>query len=229
VLIDSDSPEGFECISQAREYLLKLGRKELEAASEASASASTDTPPISPTLQGSHVVAPCSHDKACPLAGESSKLVCGFSQRMQRPAFVRLTKHSKVGHEDVRYSYVVIQRGPRPEMVQTKVGRLGLVGTRAAESLAKKNAPVRQLHLFDASAEKSPSEVEANDASPAVVAANEEHSPEEVEKLLRQEAYHWPRLIFPPMKKSGHIILDGCTAEGLFPYSLLRPKLTSPL
>jgi len=33
--------------------------------------------------------------------------------------------------------------------------------------------------------------------------------------ILRQEAYQWPRLVFRPMKKSGHIILDSCTAEGL--------------
>lgn len=31
---------------------------------------------------------------------------------------------------------------------------------------------------------------------------------------IRQEAYNWPRLVFPPLKRSGHVILDGCTAEG---------------
>ena len=37
----------------------------------------------------------------------------------------------------------------------------------------------------------------------------------ELQDALRSEAYHWPRLVFPPLKKSGHIIMDGCTAEGL--------------
>jgi len=31
---------------------------------------------------------------------------------------------------------------------------------------------------------------------------------------LRLEAFGWPRLVFPPMKRSGHVILDSCTAEG---------------
>lgn len=36
----------------------------------------------------------------------------------------------------------------------------------------------------------------------------------EVEAALRLEAYSWPRLVFPPLKRSGHVILDGCTTEG---------------
>jgi ribosomal protein RSM22 (predicted rRNA methylase) len=39
---------------------------------------------------------------------------------------------------------------------------------------------------------------------------------EELRDQLRREAYQWPRLVFPPLKKSGHIILDACTAEGMF-------------
>ncbi len=38
---------------------------------------------------------------------------------------------------------------------------------------------------------------------------------EELQDQLRREAYQWPRLVFPPLKKSGHIILDACTAEGM--------------
>ena len=45
--------------------------------------------------------------------------------------------------------------------------------------------------------------------------ANSEGSSSDVlQDALRSEAYSWPRLIFPPLKKSGHIILDSCTAEG---------------
>ena len=41
------------------------------------------------------------------------------------------------------------------------------------------------------------------------------HSAEEVQEALRREAFSWPRLVFPPMKRSGHVILDSCTAEGV--------------
>lgn len=43
---------------------------------------------------------------------------------------------------------------------------------------------------------------------------------EQIEPGLRAEAYHWPRIILPPIKNSGHIIIDGCTAEG-DPYLVL--------
>jgi hypothetical protein len=39
-------------------------------------------------------------------------------------------------------------------------------------------------------------------------------SPSDLEEVLRSEAYGWPRLVFPPLKKSGHIIIDACTREG---------------
>ena len=39
-------------------------------------------------------------------------------------------------------------------------------------------------------------------------------SPANLEGVLRSEAYGWPRLVFPPLKKSGHIIIDACTREG---------------
>ncbi|KAJ3532591.1 hypothetical protein NMY22_g7683 [Coprinellus aureogranulatus] len=209
VLIDHDNKAGFEAIAQAREYLLQLGRKEL-------ADPSKESLPI----RGSHVVAPCSHDKECPLftGGMTSKLVCGFSQRMQRPAFVRLTKHSKVGHEDVPYSYVVIQRGPRPENPGTKLGRMGLVGVREIEdqaAKAEKASPMKQLSLFDEQPEPSSS---TSPQLPMEVASKEtscdEWTSAELDMSLREEAYYWPRLIVPPLKKSGHVILDSCTPEG---------------
>jgi len=42
----------------------------------------------------------------------------------------------------------------------------------------------------------------------------EVESPSNLEEALRSEAYGWPRLVFPPLKKSGHIIIDACTREG---------------
>lgn len=47
----------------------------------------------------------------------------------------------------------------------------------------------------------------------------------ELEEALRLEAFSWPRLVFPPLKKSGHIILDSCTAEGMCHYTAPDPLL----
>ncbi|OSX67019.1 hypothetical protein POSPLADRAFT_1164299 [Postia placenta MAD-698-R-SB12] len=196
VLIDHSSREGFENIAEAREYLLHLGRKELQVPA-----------PGNGDIRGSHVVAPCPHDGACPLYHPgASKLVCGFSQRLQRPAFVRKTKHSGVGHEDTGYSYIVIRRGIRPTQVSTKVGRIGDVGKREQDKMFLRETPISELQPVEGGMSEG--------VSPSVEPAGAPIDTHEVEAALRLEAYSWPRLVFPPLKRSGHVILDGCTTEG---------------
>ncbi|PPQ72470.1 hypothetical protein CVT24_003094 [Panaeolus cyanescens] len=202
VLIDHNSKQGFEAIARAREHILGLGQAELE-----------DLDTQDRHIRGAHVLAPCPHDRPCPLLHSGgAPLVCGFSQRIQRPSFVRLTKHSGVGHEDIGYSYVVIRRGPRPLPVNSMVGRVGTIGKRASDKARLANAPLKELHVYsegDAAQLLVPEQQETN-----ISVTEKVLTPTEVEEQLRQEAYHWPRLVFPPLKKSGHIILDSCTAEG---------------
>ncbi|KAI0800808.1 mitochondrial small ribosomal subunit Rsm22-domain-containing protein [Fomes fomentarius] len=200
VLIDHN----FEFIAEAREQLLKLGRKELEDPS------STEV-----QLRGAHVIAPCPHDGACPLYQPGyGKLQCSYTQRMQRPEFVRKTKHSGTGHENMDYSYVVIRRGPRPQPATTKTGRIGDVGRR---ELAKQGSGSARTELFlesDHPHEPENGQPALDDAelelNNDMIAVNSDGTT----AALRREAYSWPRLVFSPLKRSGHIILDGCTAEG---------------
>ncbi|GBE77480.1 Rsm22-cox11 tandem protein 2, mitochondrial [Sparassis crispa] len=213
IIIDHNSRAGFECIAEAREFLLRMGKKELE-----------DPETEGWEVRGSHVVAPCPHDGACPLYHPgSSKLVCGFSQRLQRPDFVRKTKHSGVGHEDSGYSYVVIRRGSRPAAATTKVGRIGDVGKRASAASVSQR-PMQELlaHGEHADAVLPYPDAEDTSTSPSQAAKVEDTSSqmsevslnaEVMQAALRLEAFSWPRLVFPPIKKSGHIILDACTAE----------------
>lgn len=119
VVIDSATPRGFASVASARAQLLSLGE--------------------------AHVVAPCAHDKPCPLLhpfaissavanavgvrgdtgnGAKSKQVCGFTARYHAPGFLRRTKHSDKGEENVRYSYVVVKRGPRPSLQEEAKRRL---------------------------------------------------------------------------------------------------------
>lgn len=46
-------------------------------------------------------------------------------------------------------------------------------------------------------------------------AHEEEADPEAVETGLREEAYHWPRLVYPPIKRSGHVLMDTCHPSGM--------------
>jgi hypothetical protein len=136
---------------------------------------------------------------------------------MERPPFVRHTKHSGVGHEDIGYSYVVIRRGPRPSIPDVKVGRLGDVGKRQKQLEEAKGPPV-ELELDDGSPQTSSTHVIAS-AQPEPEKTMESHDrePEEIEDLMKAEAFYWPRLVLPPLKKSGHIVMDVCGPSGMWP------------
>ncbi|EKM61456.1 uncharacterized protein PHACADRAFT_248077 [Phanerochaete carnosa HHB-10118-sp] len=204
VLIDHNTTTGFQCIADARDNLLRMGKREMEDPD------AKDWP-----VRGSHVVAPCPHDGACPLFNVGPKsLVCGFSQRLQRPEFVRKTKHSKMGHEDIGYSYVVIRRGARPEQPNSKFGRIGDIGRRELEKIAAAQASAAELVVDrDASQPAKPTKPPV-DPSLTIDPAGVDMTPQDIQETLRSEAYYWPRLVFPPLKRSGHIVLDGCTSEG---------------
>ncbi|CAO3645643.1 unnamed protein product [Cunninghamella blakesleeana] len=96
VLIERGTPVGFSTIARARQWILDYEKKDI------------------------HVVAPCPHDKPCPLMyspqANIQKFWCHFSQRVQRPPFLMKTKHSKHNIEDSKYSYVILRRKPRPSI-----------------------------------------------------------------------------------------------------------------
>ncbi|KAI8087978.1 mitochondrial small ribosomal subunit Rsm22-domain-containing protein [Gilbertella persicaria] len=130
VLIDRGTPIGFSNIARARQWILDAEKSNV------------------------HVVAPCSHDKPCPLLfspqAKPDDIWCHFSQRVQRPAFLMKTKHSKFNTEDSKYAYVILRRGSRPSLTNT----------------------------------------------------------------IQEQAYQWPRLIQPPLKKNGHVVMDVCSTQG---------------
>nr|XP_019047204.1 3-methyl-2-oxobutanoate hydroxymethyltransferase [Kwoniella bestiolae CBS 10118]OCF26134.1 3-methyl-2-oxobutanoate hydroxymethyltransferase [Kwoniella bestiolae CBS 10118] len=204
ILVDRSTPAGWQAISHARSFLLDQ---------------STPENPL-------HVIAPCPHDGVCPLASTDDK--CSFSQRLQRPSFVRKTKHSSRGEEDTGYCYVVLARGERPVsglsdevqlqgMLKSALGRMGGVGKEEAEKARLKKAGRSVLR-----------EIEGHEGILEVVnlpeydGSHHQHVPassnaadkEDLQKVLTNEAYSWPRLVAPPMKRSGHVTMDACCPDG---------------
>lgn len=159
VLIENSDQRGFSCIASARERLLELGRGEeiegktkgwkigrhvfVEEGQETVNEEINSLGQEIPKVEGSHVVAPCPHDKPCPLLHSFLPLslepsfddqlepqvstspiqrpagfsICSFSQILQRPSYLRKTKNvsnHKGGEEGRGYCYVVIRRGERP-------------------------------------------------------------------------------------------------------------------
>ena len=127
---------------------------------------------------------------------------------------MRKTKHSSVGHEDVGYSYVVIRRGPRPPRTDSSAGRVGDVGRREDMKRSLAQTSMTELVIDGEHLAEHRIDDEADVNISALESFEPSLSPSDLEDTLRAEAYSWPRLVFPPLKKSGHIILDGCTQDG---------------
>ena len=43
---------------------------------------------------------------------------------------------------------------------------------------------------------------------------DQDYDEEQIREAIRLEAFQWPRLVFPPLKRSRLVIIDGCTAQG---------------
>lgn len=105
--------------------------------------------------------------------------------------------------------------------VSTKMGRIGDVGRRELDKIALKQVPLTELvidgdnqtEVLDPQASKATTSTKSDSSE---LSEQTEDTPDlgAVEAALRSEAYSWPRLVFPPLKRSGHVILDGCTAQG---------------
>jgi ribosomal protein RSM22 (predicted rRNA methylase) len=69
---------------------------------------------------GGHVVAPCPHDRACPL---QSPDWCHFAQRVARSRLHRQAKGADVPWEDEKFSYVAVSRRPLVHAAQRVIAR----------------------------------------------------------------------------------------------------------
>ena len=100
---------------------------------------------------GAHVIAPCPHDDACPLASPDW---CHFVQRLPRSRAHMALKSAEVPFEDEKFSYVALSRTPvadRPARVLaqpdiTKIAVTAKLCTPAGLTYAK--APKREKALY---------------------------------------------------------------------------------
>jgi ribosomal protein RSM22 (predicted rRNA methylase) len=102
---------------------------------------------------GAHVLAPCPHDKPCPLAAPDW---CHFSQRLQRSRAHKQVKGAELPFEDEKFSHVALMRTPpahRPSRVLAQP-RLSKVEVSAklctAEGLVLARVPHRDRSAYAA-------------------------------------------------------------------------------
>jgi ribosomal protein RSM22 (predicted rRNA methylase) len=85
VIVEPGTPDGYLRVIAARDRLIELGGT---------------------------VVAPCPHDRSCPLLGSDDW--CHFAVRIARTRAHRAAKGASLGHEDEKFAYVVVARMPAP-------------------------------------------------------------------------------------------------------------------
>lgn len=97
----------------------------------------------------------------------------------------------------MEYAYVVLRRGRRPLKSSVPMGM---------ERSILESTEVGVVSVDEG--EKGGEELDSRHSG---------MSSPELLTILRRDAYHWPKLIVPPLKRAGHIILDSCTPEGTPP------------
>lgn len=82
LIIEPGTPHGFERIRLVRDKLTSLG---------------------------CHILAPCPHANACPMANNDW---CHFSRRIPRTSLHRIMKSGTLGYEDEKFSYLIASKAP---------------------------------------------------------------------------------------------------------------------
>jgi ribosomal protein RSM22 (predicted rRNA methylase) len=105
LIIEPGTPRGFSVIHRARAAIISAG---------------------------AHILAPCPHSRACPMAGTCDW--CHFAQRVERSSQHRKLKGAALGYEDEKFSYVIASRNSFPPVAarivrhpQKHSGHVGLI------------------------------------------------------------------------------------------------------
>ncbi|RDW72315.1 tRNA methyltransferase RSM22 [Aspergillus mulundensis] len=201
VLMEKGHQKGFEAVAGAREMLLK---RYISSPGSTEYDAHLESPGEESKVQKEPgmIIAPCTNHGKCPMYlsdghAKGRRDFCHFEQRYIRPTFhQRIIDAKDRNHEDLKFSYVAVQRGV--DLRQTQDIVQGTTATDAAFEGYE--------HLNEAG------EV----AEAEEVARTEEETPEPVSPPpdTKFHTLSLPRLVYTPMKRRGHVIFDLCTPAG---------------
>lgn len=202
ILVDHADPRGFASIASARALLLRLGatthapRRQrtqkarqggeevtidgetfIEDDTNVTSSAGTEEKSDEPQAVGAHVVAPCPHDKPCPLLHpfslipevdrtnlnadlQNTRAICGFKHAVGMPReHAQLFNLKKKDEYSKDYTYCIVRRGPRPSLDAAQEA-LRQEAAAEAERVALRRAVARVPDLHAAAEKTKVGEVE---------------------------------------------------------------------
>ncbi|KAF1819061.1 uncharacterized protein K489DRAFT_289156, partial [Dissoconium aciculare CBS 342.82] len=207
ILLEKGVAQGFEAVAGARDMLLEhriLSPPPEDAERKPEHHERIDAPPDSEgRKETGMIVAPCTNHVGCPLYVQKGRVrgrntICKFAQRYHRPEYLQkvFTANLKGGsgknHEDVQFSYLSVMRGRDLRAASPSSSLLASNNNDTATTPPP-------LHQNQASTDRAFAGFE-NGASP--------QSPPQAHSLSL------PRTVFPPLKRTGHVILDVCTPAG---------------
>lgn len=226
ILLEKGVPRGFEMVAGARDLLLEQrisspgsehrltnleeklpnsGRnyehivwddgESAEAQAEARAEAIAAEGPDLATQpkETGMIIAPCTNHEGCPMYMQKGHVkgrrdICAFEQRYHRPAFLQNVYGTQGrNHEDVEFSYISVMRGRDLRA--------------SAEATDPEDSQLPRPEL-----------VQNQTATDNAFAGYEHHTPSS--SSAPPHSLSLPRVILPPLKRQGHVIIDLCTPTG---------------
>ena len=191
VIIEKGVPRGFELVAGAREMLLNRHIESNDLSEEAINSSNDAESRHGPKEKGM-IIAPCTNHGRCPMytiPGKSKgrKDLCHFSQRFIRPPYLqRMLGFRDRNHEDIKFSYIAVQRG----------------------------VDHRQTHGIVQGTQATAAALAGYEGAGRVNEESQELPQENMSEVLPPHMLSLPRTVLPPIKRRGHVILDLCTPAG---------------
>ena len=209
VVIEKGIPRGFEAIAGARELLL-----ERHISSPLSHSTDYNSDPEGDSdahaKSTGMIVAPCTNHAKCPLykvpgKSQGRKDLCSFQQRYTRPPHLQRVLGAKDrNYDDVDFSYISVMKGR--DLRQHEISTF-------EHMIDPLSAPVHRDS--NNSPSPAPTELWLETCQDGFFSATPTSNPSKSSSTpIYPPPQLLPRLIFPPIKRRGHILLDLCTPLG---------------
>ncbi|EXJ86124.1 hypothetical protein A1O1_06494 [Capronia coronata CBS 617.96] len=213
ILIEKGVPRGFEAVAGARELLLEkyIAVPEGHTTGYSAGHESDDVL----TRETGMIVAPCTNHEKCPMyhmsgLSEGRKDFCSFQQRYTRPTYLqRILGAKDRNHDDVDFSYLSVMKGDDLRQRQLNSWK-GL-----EDGLSAPFHPDPQLLGEDYSTWMKLCQSGFDEVDPTMTL--EDSASAFADGKARQSLpapWNLPRLVFTPMKRRGHVIMDVCTPAG---------------
>ncbi|KIX04872.1 uncharacterized protein Z518_05743 [Rhinocladiella mackenziei CBS 650.93] len=210
ILIEKGVPRGFEAIAGARELILEryIAIPEGRTTGYSTTHENEDIH----TRETGMIVAPCTNHEKCPMykvpgLSVGRKDYCSFQQRYTRPGYLQRVLGAKDrNHDDVDFSYISVMRGEdlRQRQVESWQG--------LEDGLSAPVHPDLQVLGQDYDAWASLCQTGFDDINPDTTLS--QSLSDDMPRSTLPAPWNLPRLVFTPIKRRGHVILDVCTPAG---------------